>query len=130
METAPAGIAEIMPPLDVIDKMSSPRVIKSHLPFHLLPSDLLDTCKVFYSIIRCHMRSTVFFSIFPKKWQLFSSPLFILFVFFVFFFVAYLNFMLFMFHVWAFGVRVIKLCNAGSRGFRYRPQWKTENLDK
>jgi len=32
----------------VVDRLASPRVIKSHLPLHLLPPKLLDTCKVVY----------------------------------------------------------------------------------
>ncbi len=32
--------------LEKVNQMPSPRVIKSHMPFHLLPPDLLDTCKV------------------------------------------------------------------------------------
>lgn len=32
--------------IEKVEKMPSPRVIKSHLPFHLLPPDLLDTAKV------------------------------------------------------------------------------------
>jgi hypothetical protein len=32
--------------LEKIIQMPSPRVIKSHMPFYLLPPDLLDTCKV------------------------------------------------------------------------------------
>ena len=47
---------EILPPqmlplfhtLDQLDKMESPRIIKTHLPFYLLPPNLLDTCKVVY----------------------------------------------------------------------------------
>jgi len=31
-----------------IDELPSPRVIKSHLPFYLLPPRLVDTCKVVY----------------------------------------------------------------------------------
>ena len=31
-----------------LDSMPSPRLIKSHLPFELLPPDLLDTCKVVF----------------------------------------------------------------------------------
>nr|CAH0099007.1 unnamed protein product [Daphnia galeata] len=34
--------------LDKVEKMPSPRVIKSHLPFYLLNPKLLDTCKVVY----------------------------------------------------------------------------------
>lgn len=33
-------------PLEVIERMPSPRAIKSHLPFYLLPPKLLDTSKV------------------------------------------------------------------------------------
>ena len=40
---------DVMPHTDVIDKMPSPRVIKSHLPFYLLPPQLLETCKVIFS---------------------------------------------------------------------------------
>jgi len=32
--------------LDKIEEMPSPRIIKSHLPFYLLPPRLVDTCKV------------------------------------------------------------------------------------
>ncbi len=46
MESAPPEMTTFMPSVEVIDKMHSPRVIKSHLPFFLLPSNLLDTCKV------------------------------------------------------------------------------------
>ena len=31
-----------------MDSMPSPRLIKSHLPFELLPPDLVDTCKVVF----------------------------------------------------------------------------------
>jgi len=34
--------------LDTVAKLSSPRVIKSHLPLYLLNPSLLDTCKVVY----------------------------------------------------------------------------------
>jgi len=34
--------------LDKIGEMPSPRVIKTHLPFYLLPPHLVDTCKVVY----------------------------------------------------------------------------------
>ena len=34
--------------LEKIDKMDSPRVIKTHLPFEFLPPNLLDICKVIY----------------------------------------------------------------------------------
>ncbi|CAH1405086.1 unnamed protein product [Nezara viridula] len=36
------------PITSLIDKMESPRHIKTHLPFELLPHDLLDKCKVVY----------------------------------------------------------------------------------
>jgi len=39
-------LGEVLRNLDDIDKMSSPRVLKSHLPFYLLNPKLLDTCKV------------------------------------------------------------------------------------
>lgn len=29
-----------------VDTLKSPRVLKSHLPFYLLPPQLIDTCKV------------------------------------------------------------------------------------
>ena len=32
--------------LESFDKMPSPRIFKSHLPFYLLHPELLDTCKV------------------------------------------------------------------------------------
>lgn len=32
--------------LEKIAELPSPRVIKSHLPFYLLPPRLVDTCKV------------------------------------------------------------------------------------
>ena len=38
----------VFPHLEAIDTMPSPRVIKSHLPFYLLPPNFLDTCKVVY----------------------------------------------------------------------------------
>ncbi len=44
--------------LDTVAKLSSPRVIKSHLPLYLLNPSLLDTCKVIH---RC------------KKWSPFHS---------------------------------------------------------
>ena len=34
--------------LEKIEKMDSPRVIKTHLPFEFLPPNLLDICKVIY----------------------------------------------------------------------------------
>ncbi|EFX63687.1 hypothetical protein DAPPUDRAFT_231919 [Daphnia pulex] len=48
MESSPPEMFEFMPPVSSIDQMTSPRVIKSHLPFFLLPPKLLDTCKVVY----------------------------------------------------------------------------------
>lgn len=38
---------EKMRDLDEIDRMASPRIFKSHLPFYLLHPKLLDTSKVF-----------------------------------------------------------------------------------
>ncbi len=38
----------VFPPLEAIDALPSPRSIKSHLPFYLLPPDLLETSKVVY----------------------------------------------------------------------------------
>ena len=32
--------------IETAENMKSPRVIKSHLPFEMLPPNLLDTCKV------------------------------------------------------------------------------------
>ena len=32
--------------LDKVGQVPSPRVVKTHLPFYLLPSHLVDTCKV------------------------------------------------------------------------------------
>jgi hypothetical protein len=50
LESAAPQMNELMPSVEAIDKMPSPRVIKSHLPFPLLPSNLLDTCKVWSPI--------------------------------------------------------------------------------
>lgn len=36
--------------LQVTEAISHPRTIKTHLPFSLLPSNLLDTCKVSSSL--------------------------------------------------------------------------------
>lgn len=36
------------PGFEIAKTMSSPRHFKTHLPFSLLPPDLLDTCKVIY----------------------------------------------------------------------------------
>lgn len=43
---APPELDKMMIPLEKIETMPSPRVIKSHLPFHLLHPKLLDTSKV------------------------------------------------------------------------------------
>ena len=43
---APPKLDKMMIPLEKIETMPSPRVIKSHLPFHLLHPKLLDTSKV------------------------------------------------------------------------------------
>ncbi len=32
--------------VDKVEKLPSPRVIRPHLPFYLLPSELLDTAKI------------------------------------------------------------------------------------
>lgn len=45
-KTAPPELVKIMLPLEAVDQMPSPRVIKSHLPFNFLNPNLLDTCKV------------------------------------------------------------------------------------
>lgn len=48
----PASVDEVIPPLhksvtlEMINKMPSPRIIKTHLPLCLLHPKLLDTCKV------------------------------------------------------------------------------------
>ena len=34
--------------IETAENMKSPRVIKSHLPFEMLPPNLLDTCKVIF----------------------------------------------------------------------------------
>ena len=34
--------------IETAENMQSPRVIKSHLPFEMLPPNLLDTCKVIF----------------------------------------------------------------------------------
>ena len=41
-----AGIAEADKFFDDLEARSSPRLIKTHYPFELLPPNLLDTCKV------------------------------------------------------------------------------------
>jgi len=40
--------AEVNAFFDQLDSLPSPRIIKSHLPFELLPLNLLDTCKVIF----------------------------------------------------------------------------------
>lgn len=47
-EFAPPEIMENLITIEKIEQMPSPRVVKSHLPFHLLPPNLLDTAKVIY----------------------------------------------------------------------------------
>jgi hypothetical protein len=44
---APLEIMDNLITIEKIEEMTSPRVIKSHLPFQLLPPNLLDTAKVF-----------------------------------------------------------------------------------
>ena len=39
--------------------MKSSRVIKSHLPFFLLPPKLIDTCKVNYIFLKYNLRPQV-----------------------------------------------------------------------
>ena len=43
---APPEIMDNLITIEKIEEMTSPRVIKSHLPFYLLPPKLLDTAKV------------------------------------------------------------------------------------
>ena len=45
-EFTPPKIMDNLITIDKIEEMTSPRVIKSHLPFYLLPPKLLDTAKV------------------------------------------------------------------------------------
>jgi len=47
-DSLPPGHSNMMITLDLVEKMPSPRVIKSHLPFYLLNPKLLDTCKEIY----------------------------------------------------------------------------------
>nr|CAH0104487.1 unnamed protein product [Daphnia galeata] len=47
-EFTPPKIMDNLITIDKIEEMTSPRVIKSHLPFYLLPPKLLDTAKVIY----------------------------------------------------------------------------------
>lgn len=42
----PPELLAVMPTVEVINKMPSPRIIKSHLPFAFLPPKLLSTSKV------------------------------------------------------------------------------------
>ena len=46
LQTAPPEVHVMVPKVHVIERIPSPRVIKSHLPFSLLHSQLLDTSKV------------------------------------------------------------------------------------
>lgn len=46
LRTAPPEVHVMVPKVDVIERIPSPRVIKSHLPFSLLHPQLLDTSKV------------------------------------------------------------------------------------
>merc|ERR1712071_218459 len=46
--TLPQTGAPVLMNFEKIDAMASPRVLKSHLPFYLLPPHLVDTCKVVY----------------------------------------------------------------------------------
>ena len=46
--------------LDDIDKMTPPRVFKSHLPFYLLNPQLIDTCKVIlFSFLNVFLTITI-----------------------------------------------------------------------
>ena len=47
----PAMLAQIIKMMGNVDKMPSPRVIKTHLPFFLLHPNLLETSKVIISYI-------------------------------------------------------------------------------
>ena len=43
------GLKEVMSnSIETTENMKSPRVIKTHLPFEMLPPNLLDTCKVIF----------------------------------------------------------------------------------
>lgn len=43
---ASQGFSSTVPTLEKLSELSSPRVLKSHLPIYLLPPGILDTCKV------------------------------------------------------------------------------------
>ncbi|XP_045029717.1 sulfotransferase 1C4-like [Daphnia magna] len=45
LQSAPPEVHVLVPKVEVIEKSPSPRVIKSHLPFSLLHSQLLETSK-------------------------------------------------------------------------------------
>lgn len=45
---APPEMLDALINMDKIDKMTSPRVIKTHLPTYILPPQMLDSCKVIY----------------------------------------------------------------------------------
>ncbi len=46
-------LKDALPTLDKMDFLTSPRVLKSHLPAYLLPPNLMDTCKVITANRRC-----------------------------------------------------------------------------
>ncbi|KAK4006023.1 hypothetical protein OUZ56_011150 [Daphnia magna] len=50
LQSAPPEVHVLVPKVEVIEKSPSPRVIKSHLPFSLLHSQLLETSKVVYVV--------------------------------------------------------------------------------
>lgn len=49
-------IGDLMRDLEAIEKMESPRVIKSHMPFFLLNPTLLDTSKVIQKNFKAYAR--------------------------------------------------------------------------
>lgn len=60
-----------IPDIYAINRMKSPRVIKSHLPLYALPNDLLDTCKVFKlitlkAVIDWHLKQVIYVARNPK----------------------------------------------------------------
>ena len=64
---APPELGKLIMSLEMIENMLSPRVIKSHLPFHLLHPKLLDTSKVSLII-------TFYFKLlFIKRWARIGS---------------------------------------------------------
>lgn len=52
--------------IDQIEKMPSPRVLKCHLPFYLLPPNLLDTAKV----ILTYLKMNILFTFLSLIWLL------------------------------------------------------------